>query len=116
MARPLVVVDAGDLTCAHTGKRSLTAPDTVKLTVGSSPAIPLTSVAGDAAYSDCIFKDTNGVGHPCKSTTVTSKGAQKLTVGGTPVLLDSDAVNSVNDVPTTFPATVHPGQSKLSAS
>ena len=109
MARPKAVVKDGNLTCTHTGKRSLTAPG-VKLTVDSSPVIPLTSVPGAAPYQSCTFA------HPCITTVVTSLGSAKLTVGGKPVLLDSDTVNSVNDVPTTFPATVIPGQSKLTAS
>ena len=109
MARPKVVVEDGNLTCKHAGKRSLTAPG-VKLTVGTSPVIPLATVPGAAPYQSCTFA------HPCISTVVTSTGSGKLTVGGKPVLLDSDTVNSVNDVPTTFPATVIPGQSKLTAS
>ena len=106
MARPKVVVEDGDLTCTHTGKRSLTAPG-VKLTVGTSPVIPLTSVAGAAPYRMQLGHQR--FAHPCITTVVTSTGAAKLTVGGKPVLLDSDTVKSVNDVPTTFPATVHPG-------
>ena len=109
MERPKVVVKAGNLTCKHSGKRSLTAPG-VKLTVGTSPVIPLASVPGAAPYQSCTFA------HPCISTVVTSLGSTKLTVGGKPVLLDSDTVSSVNDVPSTFPATVKPGQSKLTAS
>ena len=115
MARPAVVVEKGDLTCAHKGTRSLTAGP-VKLSVGASLVIPLAVVKGSGNYSDCQFKDTNNVSHPCITTAVSSPGAAKLTVGGKPVLLDSDTVTTANDVGTIFSATIHPGQSKLTAS
>ena len=115
MARPAVVIEDGDLTCAHDGTRSLSA-GSVKLTVGASPVIPLAVVAGAGQYSGCKFKDPNGNSHPCLSTAVTSTGATKLTVGGRPVLLDSDKVTTANDLATIFPATIDPGQSTLSAS
>ena len=115
MARPAVVVEDGDLTCAHDGTRSLSA-GSVKLTVGASPVIPLAVVAGAGQYSGCKFKDPNGNSHPCLSTAVTSTGAAKLTVGGKPVLLDSDKLTTANDLATIFPATIDPGQSKLTAS
>jgi hypothetical protein len=115
MARPAVVVEDGDPTCAHDGTRSLSAGP-VKLTVAASPVIPLAVVAGAAQYSGCKFKDPNGNSHPCLSTAVTSTGAAKLTVGGKPVLLDSDTVTTANDLATIFTATIHPGQSKLTAS
>lgn len=114
MARPNVVVETGDLTCAHTGTRTLSAGP-VKLTVGASPVIPLAVVPGAASYSGCQFKDSGGNSHPCLSTAVSSTGAAKLTVGGQPALLDSDTVTTTNDLATTFSATVHPGQSKLTA-
>ena len=115
MARPAVVVEDGDLTCAHDGTRSLSA-GSVKLTVGASPVIPLAVVAGTGQYSGCKFKDPNGNSHPCLSTAVTSTGAAKLTVGRKPVLLDSDKLTTANDLATIFPATIDPGQSKLTAS
>ena len=115
MARPAVVIEDGEVTCAHEGTRSLTAGP-VKLTVGASPVIPLAVVAGAGQYSGCKFKDPNGNSHPCLSTAVTSTGAAKLTIGRQPVLLDNDKVTTANDLATIFSATFDPGQSRLTAS
>jgi hypothetical protein len=107
MARPAVVVEAGDLTCKEQGKRLLAGltASTVKLTVSTSPVIPMQSVIGAAPYLGCTLPQ------PCATTVVTSSGAAKLTVGGLPVLLDSDKVSSESGT-----VTVHPAQSKLTAS
>jgi hypothetical protein len=120
MAPSKVVVDEGTLSCpaAHGGQRKLsgvTGTPPAKLRVGTSRVVPLESAGGDGGYAKCAFADNSGP-HPCKQTAIASTGAAKLTVGGRPVLLDTDTVTSSNDQQLTFPVTVDPAQSKLTAS
>ena len=118
---PNAVCEAGDLTCSLNGVRKLSGLSqkpgaaTIKLTVKGSPLVPVASAKGDAEYTGCTYSDNSG-SHPCNSTAVATSGAGKLTVGGKNVLLDSDTVNAVNPVAGPAKATVHPGQTKLTAS
>jgi hypothetical protein len=118
---PKVVVEAGDLACGHQGTRKLDGLSTkpgaaaIRLTVKGSPVVPVDSAGGSAEYTDCTVKDSNGNKQPCNSTTVSTPGAAKLTVGGKHVMLDGDTVLAVNPISGPAPATVHPGQTKLTA-
>jgi hypothetical protein len=113
---PSPVVEDGTFECKDGGKRSLTgvAGDGIKLTVGGSKVVPVASAAGSAVYTGCSISDSSGP-KPCNSTTVSTTGATKLTVGGKPVLLNSDTVTAVNPLNGPASAKVHPGQTKLTA-
>lgn len=119
---PYPVVEAGDFECKDAGKRSLaglspaSGPSKIRLTVGGSPVVTVTAAGGSGAYTGCGYSDNSGPS-ACNSTTVTTTGAGHLSVGGAAVLLSTDKVASVNPKSAgSGSATVHPGQSKLTAS
>ena len=108
-----VVTTAGSLTCANTGKPTLSS--SAKLKVSGQPVIPFSSVSTFTPYTGCTFTSSSAVG-PCTVTSVTSGGqASKLTVGGQGALLDNLSATAGTQPP---PAsiTVAAGQSKLTAS
>ncbi|NMO55182.1 hypothetical protein HH310_28855 [Actinoplanes sp. TBRC 11911] len=115
------VVEAGSFACTHGGKRKLEGlsgkPGAAKvpLTVSGSPVVPVTAAGGLGQYENCGFSDNAGT-LACSSTSITTTGATKLTVGGSShVLLASDTVQSVNTRAGTITATVTAGQSTLTA-
>lgn len=114
-----VVCEGGSFTCKDQGKSSLDGLSppmpAIKLTVGGSRVVTVAGAGGAPAYTGCTFSDNNG-SHPCISSTVSSPGATKLTVGHQAVLLSSDSVRSVNLVPAgAGAATVDAGQTKMTA-
>jgi hypothetical protein len=117
-ARPFVAVEEGDLSCPHNGTRKLSglAEPTAKLTVDTSPVVPVSVAPGLSEYKDCTLSDSQGKAHPCQTTTVTSAGAARLTVDDRQVLLDSDSLTATNDLLVPSSVSVHPAQSKLTAS
>jgi hypothetical protein len=116
---PNPIVEDGDFTCPDSGKRKLTGLSSggtkIRLSVNGSPVVTVTAAGGTGTYTGCKFSDSNGP-HICNSTTISTPGASKLTVGDKAVLLSSDTVLAVNPVPAgSGTATVNAGQSKLTA-
>ena len=107
-----VVTMAGSLTCAHTGKPTLSS--TAKLTAGGNKVILFSDLTTFKPYTGCTYMKGQ-VNTPCASTSVDSGGqAGKLTAGGKPVLLD-DLMAHTDNGPTPGSVTVSGGQSKLTA-
>jgi len=105
-----VVITSGVLKCSDSGQATMTS--SAKLTVSSTAVVLATDLSTFKPYTGCQFKTPNGTPKVCASTTTTSGGtAQKLTVGGKPVLLDDLKAQTDNLSSVTLTA----GQSKLTA-
>jgi hypothetical protein len=116
---PNPAVEAGSFKCPDSGERKLeglsSGGTTIRLSVNDSPVVTVTAASGAGTYTGCIFSDSNG-NHQCNSTTISTPGAGKLTVGDSAVLLSSDTVLAVNPVIAgSGKATVNAGQAKLTA-
>jgi hypothetical protein len=107
---PGVVITSGALTCSDSGKATMTS--TAKLTVSRTPVVLETDLSTFTPYVGCTFTPPGGSNKPCAQTNVTSGGtAQKLTVGGKPVLLDDLQATTDNASSVTLTA----GENKLTA-
>jgi hypothetical protein len=116
---PNPVVEAGSFECRDQGIRKLeglsSGGTTIRLSVNDSPVVTVKAAPGTGTYTGCAFSDSNG-NHQCNSTTISTPGASKLTVGDSAVLLSSDSVSTVNLVAAgSGKATVQAGQTKLTA-
>jgi hypothetical protein len=107
---PGVVITSGALKCSDSGKATMTS--TAKLTVSRTPVVLETDLSTFTPYAGCTFTTPSGSNKPCAQTNVTSGGtAQKLTVGGKPVLLDDLQATTDNASSVTLTA----GEKKLTA-
>jgi hypothetical protein len=108
MGKPLT--ESSDVKCAHEGTVSITG--TPKLTVSGHPVLLRRGVV-EKSISDCTPPTNNTP--PCLTVTtiLLESQAQKLTVNGQPVILDTLAGSTDGPPPGTLTATAN--QSKLKA-
>jgi hypothetical protein len=107
----VLIAGANTLTCPH--KFAIPVLGSSKLTVGGAAgAGVLTKKPVLAATPSCTEPVTQTTA-PCKKVTAIS-AAMKLTVGGDPVVLDSE-IGTTSGMPAT-PVTATASQSKLTAS
>jgi hypothetical protein len=117
-----VLVKGGTLQCTHGGVITLTLGDP-RLTVKDNGAV-LSGMEGGLSFASgsppCNNKttDTNAAPAPCITTPASAGQARKLSVGATPVLLDSATGTTQPSVQPATPgrwSVASPGQSKLEA-
>jgi hypothetical protein len=110
-----VVTTAGSLTCADSGKPTLTS--SAKLTVSGKPAVLYQAVPSFTPWTGCTFTTPNGTKKPCMAATPIAQGqAAKLTAGSQPVLLDNLQAGTDNPPPPPAASVkVAAGQAKLTA-
>jgi hypothetical protein len=122
---PQVLVDGATVQCSHSGMVSLSGGNTM-LSVSGSGAITAGMEVGisfaqgaPGVTTPCPIKNlTSGAPTPCTIVAPASAGASTLlSVGGTPVLLDSAQGQTVNATTGPVPWSVaDPGQQLLSVS